>query len=231
MFESDDGDFTIYKRDRPGFLTFYLDSGEYEDLKKEYGPAFDTKFMKHSLMSSSNKMGCVLSNLEPLVAGGSPWWEIVAGGSPWWEILMLTALRYAERAVICVLPDGFRLPARVIDEASARGKRLACARLSSFTQDERLRLGMVFMAMRPRRRPGDANDISRIEHAMELLGTASMSASTSARPGSGGRPAASRQPAAWPGGGTIEDPRRSPPPPGGSPWRPPSTPRPGSSRT
>jgi hypothetical protein len=160
LFSSEDGVFKLSRRKRLGFLSFFeSEEDDIASVKKEFGPEFDRRMLRHSLMNRS-EIGCVLRELEPHAQGVAPWWET----------LMLTALRFARETVVCVVPDGFRLPSTVVAEASSRRIHLACARLTHFSKVERSRLETVIFAHLPKGTAKDKDMSNRVRNVMKKLG-------------------------------------------------------------
>lgn len=156
IFESDDGVFAITKTEQLGFLSFYDGVTDLAEARKLMGHEFALRVPVHSRMELNYNVGCIM---KELVVDANK-------GAPWWEILMLTALITARESVVCVLPDGFRLPDRVVAEAHSRGKRVVCARLSNFSRDDRARLGQEIRIEGP---PGMNQDDKLWDRASEAV--------------------------------------------------------------
>jgi hypothetical protein len=138
FFKAEDGSFSIFQRQCLGFVRL-VDADDFSDVKKVFGLQFESRVLRHDRMSSGYSIGCVAHEFSADAKNDRPWWEIV----------MLTALLVASEAVVCVVPDAFRLPENVAFEARARNKRLVFARLTSFTRPERDRLGINYSVELP----------------------------------------------------------------------------------
>jgi hypothetical protein len=75
--------------------------------------------------------------------------ELAQAGLRWWEILLLSAVTYAQKTVLCVLPEGVRLPSSVLSRAKAQGKRIQCIPLSRFGIGEREKLAVNYLLKIP----------------------------------------------------------------------------------
>jgi hypothetical protein len=64
---------------------------------------------------------------------GFPWsvHALAATDPAWWDVLMMVGLKYCEKVLICVLPEGFRIAGRIWAEARKLNRDILCIHLSS----------------------------------------------------------------------------------------------------
>ena len=138
IYQSDDGRHAIYHYDVIGFVTFCDLNTGLKDLREELGEEFEQRIPNHKQFR--HPKGCVHQDFEGQLNSGYAWWEIA----------MLTALKHAKEAIVCILPEGFRLPPRVVAHPLAQGKRFVCISLHRFTKAERGKLVSDFLIRRPK---------------------------------------------------------------------------------
>jgi hypothetical protein len=130
IFESKDRKMKIVSREVLGFVSFFEDE-TIEGWSRSRIDEFSRRIGDHSeAMTPFTTMGCTFKDLERYV--DAEW--------PWWVILLLMGLRCAKEALICVVPDSFRMPPEVVSASSAQGKQIICTRTMHFSRNERNKL-------------------------------------------------------------------------------------------
>lgn len=70
--------------------------------------------------------------------------DLIDATSPWWELLFLAAIKFAKETVLCILPQRFVFPRKLIEQARFEGKRLQRVPLEKYTQEEQRKLRNQF---------------------------------------------------------------------------------------
>jgi hypothetical protein len=144
LYRSTDESLTVEFRRVNGYVSF-CDAGSAVDaLRLEFGPDFERR-----VPSQSDTKYCHLGVYPASIE------DALDEGAPWWEILLISAIHYARQTVLCVVPEGLRLPVRVVAKAREEGKRVLCVRASQFESKEREKLAVNYLLQTPTYDPGE----------------------------------------------------------------------------
>jgi hypothetical protein len=129
-FESNDKAFKFEDSTVLGFIS-YFDREPAQAVKQAMGPSFACRV-------PNTESSSVCSNC------GLDWalHSMARYDSAWWDVLMMLGLRYCDKVLICVLPDGFRIASRVWAEARRLKKDILCIHLSSLPRRDVAALGL-----------------------------------------------------------------------------------------
>jgi hypothetical protein len=141
----------IYHCNMLGYVSFCDVSLTFERLKSKLGGDINEyvpKIEGNDTECSGNRI--LLDQMRRSQRGGS-----------WWECLLLSAIEFAKRNVICVLPEQFVIPEFILSKASEKGKIFQLISLSRFTQVEQRELRNCYILdVRIPEIPADTNDPS-----------------------------------------------------------------------
>ena len=125
---------------RLAWLTFGFQYGSEEEARLHYDEerrrmghnvAFEARVPDHQQFAHPYEYGCVHRDLLAY----APIHE-----ASWVELAVLTAFKYAHKAVVVVLPNGASMPPEILRNPMCRGKHLHYVSFNKFTHTERDRL-------------------------------------------------------------------------------------------
>lgn len=149
LYESDDRLAAVQHRRILGYTSFSESGTSVAQYQSLYGSELPRKLPRRSDLERVEGFGDV-----PIALVQAAW-----EGAKWWEILLLAGIIYATEAVVCVLPDGFRVSDKVLAEANRQRKRLVYVSLGRFEHREREKLSMNYEMRIPEYEPAqDIND-------------------------------------------------------------------------
>ena len=103
---------------RCGWINFGWDFEDEEDARAALGDAFDYRFPNHDNYHDPRDKGRLLGCVDP------DFRDLQSEGGPWREIALMTALKYADAAIVVAAPAGFVVPPRAADYSARLGKAI-----------------------------------------------------------------------------------------------------------
>lgn len=118
----------LYGR-RCGWITFTYDVEDLESARQVYASEFTARIPNHA--EFEHPCGCVHPDFV----------DVADKGQRWLDVALLTALKYAKRAIVIVASPGLIIPPTVIQHPCAIGKSFVFISLRQFSRSEREKLG------------------------------------------------------------------------------------------